>query len=269
MSPYPFILFSSPPFGIPAEAALLRAGYQPLYTIRDTSLSTEDICALIVEYQPTFLLVIGYGAILKQPVLDSVAGQVLNIHPSLLPLYRGPSPVVSAILDGAEETGVTLIELDAKMDHGDILGQARLPLQGNETPEQLYASLAQKGVDLLLTHGTDYLEDRATLLPQNHGEATFTHFINKQDGLLNALDTPDCIERKIRAYQHWPWVHAYIHGKRLIIRKAHILAGVLILDEVQPESGKPMTLAQYSAGKRCKPEAVYTDLGLPVPNVTK
>jgi methionyl-tRNA formyltransferase len=256
----PFIFFGSPPIGPIALKVLDQHRYLPAAVVTDTKLSPEEMITIIEENKAGFILVVGYGAIIKQSVLDSVAGQALNIHPSLLPQYRGPAPVVQTILDGVRETGVTLIEIDAKMDHGPVLAQEHYPLHGTETPEELYQVLTQKGTRLFLDNIDAYLAEELALLPQEHDEATFTHFITKDDGRLNLKDKPVVNERKIRAYQDWPGAWIMFEGKRLIIHKTHIANGQLVLDEVQPESGKRMGFAAFAAGKRLKPEELLRKL---------
>lgn len=260
MNKLPYIFFGSPPIGPIALAALNEAHYPPALVISDKSLSLEEMTEQIEAVNPTFYLVVGFGAILKRPILDLVAGQVLNIHPSLLPLYRGPAPVVQTILDGALETGVTLMEIDEKMDHGPILGQDQMPLRGDETPDDLYRVLTIKGVQLFLEQIDGYLNETIEGEPQNHFDATITHFVKKQDGLLDLDEPVEFSERKVRAYQGWPGAFIYANGKRLIIHKAHIQEGELRFGEVQPENGKRMALAAYLAGQRLSEEDFYASL---------
>jgi methionyl-tRNA formyltransferase len=264
MEKYPYVLFGSEPIGPIALRELEAAGYPPALVISEKGLTTDELIALTHEVKPTFFLVVGYGAILKQRLLDEVAGQVLNIHPSLLPLYRGPAPVVQTILDGAHETGVTLIEIDREVDHGPILAQERIPLRGDETPVEIYEVLIQKGIHLFLEHIDDYIQEKLDLETQDHLEATFTHFVKKEDGALDFSLPHDQLERMIRAYQPWPATYCTYAGKRLIVHKAHLEQGQLRFDEVQPESGKRMPFTAFLAGQRITPEAFYVSLsGLP------
>lgn len=253
----PYLFLGSPPIGPIALKVLEQNHYPPAAVITDTKLSSEELIALVEEHRAGFILVVGFGAILKQEVLDSVAGQVLNIHPSLLPLYRGPAPVIQTILDAPHETGVTLMQVDAEMDHGPIVAQETHPLHGKETPAELYELLTQKGARLFLDHIDAYLAEELEPLPQDHSEATYTRFIKKEDGLLNLKDSAKLNERKVRAYQGWPTAYLMVDGKRLIIHSAHIEDNQLRFDEVQPENGKRMTFAAYCAGKRTTPENMY------------
>lgn len=256
----PYVLFQSPPIGPIALEALRLAGYPPTAVIDDKSLTPEQQIEIIEAAKPTFLLVVGFGAILKQRVLDTVAGQVLNIHPSLLPLYRGPAPVVQTILDGALEAGVSLMEIDKQMDHGPVLAQDSIPLRGDELPEELYKILTIKGVHLFLEHIDAYLDDTLDMLPQMHEEATITHFVKKDDGLLDFSKPADELEREVRAYHGWPRSFTEFKGKRLIIEKAHVTDDQLRFDLVQPEGGKLMTLKEFLNGARVSEEEFYKTL---------
>jgi len=260
MHKHPYILFGSPPIGPIALEALQAAGYAPTYVIDDKSLSIEDQLEIIARVKPTFFLVVGFGAIIKQVILDTVAGQVLNIHPSYLPEYRGPAPVVQTILDGVQETGVTLMEIDAKMDHGPIIAQEQLTLRGNEMPEELYEVLTKKGVALFLEHIEGYLDETVEGLPQNHSEATFTHFVKKEDGRLDFSKDPVELEREIRAYHGWPRSFTTFRGKRLVVEKAHLESGNLVIDLIQPEGGKIMAPKDFANGLRISPEAFTEEL---------
>lgn len=256
----PYVFFGSPPIGPIALKVLEQNHYPPAAVVTDTKLSTDEQIAIIEEHNAGFILVVGYGAILKQKVLDAVAGQVLNIHPSLLPAYRGPAPVVQTILDGIDETGVTLMEIDSQMDHGAILAQDTYHLNGHETPDELYEVLTQKGARLFLDNIEAYLDETLDMLPQMHDEATFTTFIKKEDGLLNLADDPHLNERKVRAYQGWPGAWLWVDNKRLIIHRAHVDGDKLVFDEVQPESGKKMTFAAFAAGKRTSENELWQKL---------
>ncbi len=153
-------------------------------------------------------VVADFGLILPEQVLKTFPLGVINIHPSLLPKYRGPSPVQSAILNGDIETGVTIIKLDKYMDHGPIIGQKMAKIEPTDTAQDLYERLFKFGGEILL-HTASRLET-LTLHPieQNHEAATFTNRLTRDDGLIdfNKATNKTIFERMVRAYFPWPGV---------------------------------------------------------------
>lgn len=165
-------------------------------------------------------LVAAYGKIIPQSTLDIFSGQIYNIHPSLIPKYRGASPLQSQILDGVNETGVTIIKLDAEMDHGPIVAQSSSPLGSNETwltlGERLFAEGADLFTDVILNASEGSSLD-SSALPQNDELATYTKKITREDGFVEWSDfRPEALEIKLRAYAQWPGVWTIMpDGKRL------------------------------------------------------
>ena len=144
---------------------------------------------------------VAYGRLIPQRILDLFPLGCLNVHPSFLPKYRGPSPMQSAILNGDEFTGVSLIKLDQKMDHGPIVAQSqRLPIKDSDTAISLHDLLAQSGADLLCRILPDYLSGQIQPLAQAESLATFTKILKRADGQINWRQTALAIERQIRAY---------------------------------------------------------------------
>ncbi len=156
-------------------------------------------------------LVAAYGSIIKPEVLNSFAGEIYNIHPSLLPKYRGASPLQSQILDGVIDTGVTIIKLDAEMDHGPIVAQSTSKILSTETWLTLGERLFAEGADLFLS--SDLNDEKA----QDHSQATYTRKIARRDGFVSWEEfKPENLETKFRAYANWPGVWTTTpDGKRL------------------------------------------------------
>ncbi len=162
-------------------------------------------------------LVAAFGKIIPQSVLDTFNNQIYNIHPSLLPKYRGPSPLQQQILDGITETGVTIIQIDAQMDHGPIVAQAKDKIRPDDTWKTLGERLFAKGANLFLD------ADLKKLTPQNHDQATYTKLIARQDGFVvwgdfksQITNHKSQLETKLRAYAGWPGVWTTMpDGKRL------------------------------------------------------
>jgi methionyl-tRNA formyltransferase len=180
-------------------------------------------------------IVASYGKIIPQNVLDIPKMGMLNVHPSLLPKLRGASPIQSAILTETE-TGVTIMKVDAEMDHGQIVAQEKVDIP--DWPP--YASdleniLGKAGGKLLADILPDYLAHNIALTEQDHEHATYTKKIEKEDGLLDLDSNAEENLRKIRAYHVWPTAYFFKDEKRIIVKKAHIADGKLTIDRIIPE----------------------------------
>ena len=160
-------------------------------------------------------VVASYGKIIPKSILDIPKYGALNIHPSLLPKYRGPSPVPTTILNGDKETGVTIIKMDEKMDHGPMVTTKIISLSGSEDLSTLITKLFHLGSELLVGIIPDFIEGKVSLKEQNHKKATYTKVLKKEDGyfdIYNSL-TPEQLDRMIRAYYPWPGVWTKWKGK--------------------------------------------------------
>lgn len=195
-----------------------------------------------------------YGKILPKEILAVPKHGVLNIHPSLLPKYRGPSPVQTAIANGDKETGVTIIKMDEKMDHGPIVAQFKEKIKPLDTAESLYERLFTLGAGVLITILPSYLKGQIKSREQNHKKATYTKLLTRADGKINWKKSEKEIERFIRAMHPWPgaWcrikIPRYKDTKRLKILRVHLEKDKLVLDRVQLEGKKPVTWKQFQQG---------------------
>ncbi|MDD2647115.1 MAG: methionyl-tRNA formyltransferase [Patescibacteria group bacterium] len=176
-------------------------------------------------------IVAAYGLIIPDKILHLPKYSALNIHPSLLPKYRGSSPIQAAILNGDKETGTTLMLMDELMDHGPIIANDKLSLAGDETCETLTAKLAELSSKLLIITIPSWIDNRIIPTPQYHDQSTYTKIIDKKDGRIDWHAPAIEIERAVRAY--WPWPTAYsvikstdknIDQKKIKILKANILS---------------------------------------------
>ena len=199
-------------------------------------------------------VIASYGKILPQSLLDAPKFGVINIHPSLLPLYRGPSPIETAILDGAKETGVTIMLVDEKIDHGGILVQERIILGGDEWYPELAETLAKKGGELMAKIIPLWIDGKVTAQTQDDSKATYSKMIKKEDGFIDLKDDPTANFRKIRAFEPWPRTYfiAQRSGKniRVIISLAHVEKNRLIIDRVIPEGSRQMEYSDFLKGLR-------------------
>ncbi|HLD30818.1 MAG TPA: methionyl-tRNA formyltransferase [Patescibacteria group bacterium] len=173
--------------------------YQP------KSLIKADGFILIDSLAPDLIIVADYGKIIPKNILDLPKFGALNIHPSLLPKYRGSSPLQETILNGDKETGVTIILLDEEMDHGPIVGQEKLEMGSQKySLAELRQKLAELGGDLAIKILPDYLSGKIKPIAQNHDRATYTKIIVKEDGKINWEKSAEEIDCQLRAYGEWP-----------------------------------------------------------------
>lgn len=192
-----------------------------------------------------------YGEIIPKSVIDLFPHGILVIHPSLLPKYRGASPVQAAIAAGEEKTGVTVIKMDEKLDHGPIISQFEEEINPDDTTKTLRERLFVRSAQVLLELLPAYLAGKIKPREQDHKQATFTKVISKQDGYLDLKKTkPHEAERFIRAMDPWPGAWTLVNEKRLKILKAHLDpdTGHLILDTVQLEGKNPVSWEEFTRG---------------------
>lgn len=201
-------------------------------------------------------LVASYGKIIPQEILDIPKRGTLNVHPSLLPKLRGASPIKSAILS-ENETGVSIMLLDAEMDHGPILAKEKIISWENNNPpyeKDLQEILGKKGGQMLAKILPDWLNNKLEAKEQNHEQATLCGKIEKEDGQINLEESPEKNLRKIRAYHQWPVTFYFTkrNGKkiRVNIKSAHIEEEKIILERVIPEGKKEMPFTDFMRGQK-------------------
>ena len=195
-------------------------------------------------------IVASYGNIIPKAILDIPPLGSLNIHPSLLPKLRGATPIQTAILLGLNETGITIMLMDEKMDHGPIVAQEKSPLVGSESAPELEEKLAIQGAKLLAKTIPFWLEKKIKAIPQNDSEATFTKKFSKEDGLIDLNGSAEENYRKIRAFTGTSGTY-FIHEKsgqkiRVRIKASSFSNGKLHIERVIPESGKEMNYDDFS-----------------------
>lgn len=195
-----------------------------------------------------------YGEIIKKEVIDLFPKGILVIHPSLLPKYRGASPIQAAIADGETRTGVSIIKMDEKVDHGPIVAQFKEDIDPSDTTESLRARLFARSADVLVELIEPYLKNKITPRKQDDSLATYTKIIKRDDGFVDLKrDSPEKIERLSRAMFPWPGIWTLLeNGKRLKILSCHLEEAKLILDTVQLEGKIPVPFKQF---KEAYPEA--------------
>ncbi len=227
---------------------LERVGLAPALTVDSKELPPE-----LYNSNWDFFLVASYGKILKKEVLDLPTRGCLNIHPSLLPKFRGPSPYVSAILKDERQTGVSLMVMEEKMDTGPIIAQARIEIAREDWPPKgllLSQMLFTEGVNLLAEVLPDYLAGTLTLEEQDESQATYTKKFTDEDALVDLAGDPRQNFLKIRAFDNNPRAHMLYRGKRVIISEAEYTGGELKVIKVIPEGKKEMPYGDFLRGQR-------------------
>ena len=167
----------------------------------------------LARLAPDAIIVAAYGLFLPAEILELPRLGCLNIHPSLLPKYRGPSPVVSAMLEGDATTGVTIMLLDEGMDSGPILAQVERPIGGAETADALTDHLFEIGASLLTRALDEWAAGELSPTPQNDADATFTRRLTREDGRLDWSEPADALGRRVRAMTPWPGAFTTWRGR--------------------------------------------------------
>lgn len=221
-----------------------------------------DIHDDIQQLQPVAGVLVSYGKIVPQSIINLFTPGIINVHPSLLPKYRGPSPIESAILNGDKSTGISIMELSKEMDAGPIYHQVEFHLPKYETKPHLYKKLAETGTSELIAALPRILDGSLQPTPQKDADATYCQLLTKEDGRLNpASMTAHEAERRIRALLGFPKTRLTLHGHDIIVTKAHIATqgetglavefsdgNSLIIDELVGPSGKTMSGDAFEKG---------------------
>ena len=203
-------------------------------------LRASEAIAAILDLQPGLLVLADYGQIVPAALLDLEHG-ALNLHPSLLPRWRGASPIPATILAGDAETGVTLMRMDIGLDTGPILAQERVTLAGTETAPELESRLAILAAELLDRRLGAWLDGRLEARPQPDDGATLTRPLRREDGRLDPARNAVELERRVRAYQPWPGTFLEVDGGRLVVNRATAAPGEPVdrPGQLVPHDGRP------------------------------
>jgi methionyl-tRNA formyltransferase len=181
----------------------------------------SEIADQLRAYDTVLAVLVAYGKIVPQSIIDIFPRGIVNIHPSLLPLHRGPTPIEGVILDGSHKTGTSIMSLAKAMDAGPVYAQSEVPLNGKETKQGLANQLLEVGKAMLLEVLPGIINGDIVALPQDEPRATYDQLINKTDGIINWQKDAIQLEREIRAFQGWPQSRTTISGKEVAITAAH------------------------------------------------
>ena len=208
-------------------------------------------------------VLVAYGRIIPKEIIEIFPKGIINIHPSLLPIYRGPTPIEQAILDGVKDTGVSLMQLTEKMDEGPVYAQAKVSLSGNENKFDLALNLLKIGSEMLIKHLPQILDGSIKPVPQNNAQAVYTKLLDKNAGIIKWDKPATVYEREVRAYAGYPKSKAKIEDVDVIITKAKVATRpfdhkgiirhcandtVLEIEELIAPSGRTMNGADFLRG---------------------
>ena len=252
----------------PVKSLALELG---IPVIQPEKLREPEAMEQLRAWTPDAIVVAAFGQILRQDVLDLPEFGCINVHASLLPRWRGAAPINAAILNGDDETGVTIMKMDAGLDTGPILSQRSVRIKPEEIAGSLFDTLSTLGADLLLDTLPKYFAGEIAPSPQPDEGATYASMLKKEDGLLDFSLPARELERKVRAFNPWPGTYFEWDGNLLKVHKASIGMGkmragergvylglpavgtsenMLVLGEVQPAGKKLMPGKAFLAGAR-------------------
>ncbi len=221
----------------PSEVAAVAAR-NGVTTLKPTKIRTAEFLTELTAFAPDLLVVVAYGRILPNPVLEAARLMPVNVHASLLPRHRGAAPIEGAILAGDRESGVTIMRITEQMDAGPILLQRSSELARDETQGSLKTKLADLGASALLEALALIARGKLHEQPQDESRATYTSLIKKEHALIDWTVDAAMIERMVRAYDPWPTARTTFGEEELLIWKATTSS------EAEGEAGVPGTIIQ-------------------------
>ena len=246
----------------PVKQAALELGIE---VFQPEKINTAEAAEKILSLEPDFFVVAAFGQILSQKILDIPRIYPINIHASLLPKYRGPSPIQAAILNMDDLTGVTTMVMEKDMDKGDILLSKATPVSENDTAEDLYERLGEIGADLIVGTIHAILNKECFPIPQDHSKANYVKMLKKSDGRINWNLSSRQIQAHINAMMPWPGAFSSLSGTPIKIFKAISMeppclfdAGIIFLCDkkgIHVSTGKGSLIIQElmgASGKRLK-----------------
>lgn len=246
------------------------------YTVSNKTELTALMSAKPFESQ--LGVIVDFGIIVQQPVIDYFPLGIINAHFSLLPEWRGADPISFAILSGQTETGVSLMLINAALDEGQLLAQENQPISADETTDTLTKKLVALSASMLERYMPQYIAGKIHPYDQPAKTATYSRKLTKEDGIIDWTKSAIVLDREIRAYQPWPKSSTQLGGIAVAITKAHVQTeqtdhlsapgtpeligkstlrvwtgdGALVIDELKPANGKNMPIAAFLAGHRQK-----------------
>lgn len=309
------IFMGTPEFSLPSLRRLISAGYEiplvitrpdkpkgrgkkltpppvkvegkkiGLKVIQPNRLKDESFLSLLKKEAPELIVVVAYGKILPPEVFRFPPLGTVNLHPSLLPKYRGAAPINWAIINGERETGVTTILMDEGMDSGDILLSRKVTIGDEETAPELERRLAEEGAKLLISTIEGIRNGTITPTPQDHSQATFAPMLTKEEGVIDWRLPARNIVNRIRGLLPWPTAYSFFRGRLMKFLKGRVFplsvplskrkpGEILIIDrrlivaagggegvevlKLKPEGRKEMDSSSFINGYRPRPGESFT-----------
>ncbi|MFC1771073.1 methionyl-tRNA formyltransferase [Candidatus Margulisiibacteriota bacterium] len=204
----------------------------------------EEVQKEVFNINPDLIVIIAYGMILPKAITDNYF--CINAHASLLPKFRGPSPVQSVLLAGEKITGITIMKVNEKMDQGPILLQEKIEIEDTDDYLSLSEKLSGLSAELLPKYiNTKLRSDRIAPVSQDHSEATYCRKITKEDLFLDLSLDPEAIVNKVRAFSPFPGAYTMKDGKRVKILEAEVKDNILSIKKVKPEGKGLMDYNDY------------------------
>jgi len=303
-TPLRVVFFGTPQFAVPTLQALVASRHQvsgvvtqpdrprgrgqkvtdsPVKAVARTfevpvfqpdRLRESDVAARIADWQPDLGVVAAYGKLIPETLLAVPRLGMINVHASLLPKYRGAAPVHRAIINGEQETGVTIMRVVKQLDAGGMFAKVTRQLGPDETSDVVERDLANLGAHLLVTVVDQIAAGTAQEEPQDEARATYAHRLTKEEGLIDWTQGALDVHNRVRGLYPWPHAYTFLDGARLIVLKTHVQDAVtdlapgtivavsrealevatgrqqrLAIEQVQPEGKRPMAMRDYLAGR--------------------
>lgn len=252
----------------PVKECAVKNGIPVLQYEKVSKEGIEDIRAL----KPDIMVTAAFGQMLSREFLEIAPKGVINVHASLLPKYRGSSPIQWAVVNGEKETGITIMKTALKMDSGDIILQVKTEIGGDETAGELFDRLSALGAPALLSALKLIEEGKETYTPQDEGAVTYFPMLKKEDGKIDFNKTSAEIKSRVQGFNPWPSAYTNLDGKMIKIHKVaigegggnagEIIAadksrfavatadGAIEILELQPQNGRRMNFKEYLAGHK-------------------
>ncbi len=264
----------------PVKAIAIDHG---LPVLQPEQLRDPDVATTIRGWRPDLGVVAAYGKLIPEALLAVPRLGMVNVHASLLPKYRGAAPVHRAVIDGARETGVTIMRMVPQLDAGAMFAKVTRPIGAEETSDAVERDLAEMGAALLLTVVDQIAEGTAHEESQDDTRSTYAPRLSKEEGLVDWTLPASYVHNRVRGLYPWPHAYTYLDGARLILLRTHVEEetataepGTIVdvsrgaihvaaghgqriaIDELQPEGRRPMSSREFLAGRPVRPGSRFT-----------